>query len=225
MVAATPIDPFPTMLAVALGDVERTRLVAAWIFSTFESFYAEFRRLTWLAKTAFEGRDPAAAVANARTRLGLYNATVYALADKARLAYPALTEHYVLWPAVEVAYRARIRDRYEGDLAIAYLHSVMRRVHIGEWRPVDYTFGDLPRHGDMPRGRIRGRRLPLAGRSRRVERVAQGRGPNCPVPRSSSATPHASRSGSTIPSRRIRRQALSGSRWSAAASSATVAPT
>jgi hypothetical protein len=74
--AAIPIEPFPTMLAVAVGDVERTRLVAAWIFSTFESFYAEFQRLTWLAKSAFEARDPAAAVAYARTRLGLYNTTV-----------------------------------------------------------------------------------------------------------------------------------------------------
>jgi len=143
--AATPIEPFPTLLAVAVGDVERTRLVAAWIFSTFEGFYAEFRRLTWLAKTAFEARDPAAAVAYARTRLGLYNATVYALADNVRLACPALTEHEPLWLAVKDAYRVRIRERYEGDLAIAYLHSVMRRVHISEWRPVDYTFGDLPR--------------------------------------------------------------------------------
>ena len=133
------------MLSVAGGDAERTRLVAAWIFSTFESFYAEFRQLTWRAKSAFEARDAAAAVAHARTRLGLYNQTVYALADKVRLAYPALTEHEPLWLAVEDAYRVRIRDRYEGDLAIAYLHSVMRRVHIGEWRPVDYSFGDVPR--------------------------------------------------------------------------------
>src|SRR5690348_6083878 len=88
--SATPIERCAAMLSVAVEDAERTRLVAEWIFSTFESFYAEFRRLTWLAKTAFETRDPAAAVANARTRLGLYNATVYALADKVRLAFPAL---------------------------------------------------------------------------------------------------------------------------------------
>jgi len=143
--ASIPTDSFPTLLSMVAADEERTRLVAAWIFNSFENFYAEFRRLTWLAKTAFEARDPAAAVACARTRLGLYDATVHALADMVRLTYPALREHEPLWLAVEDAYRVRVRDRYEGDLAIAFLHSVMRQVHIGEWRPVDYTFGDLPR--------------------------------------------------------------------------------
>jgi isocitrate dehydrogenase kinase/phosphatase len=145
LAATNPIEPFAALLAAAATDAKRTRLVAAWIFSSFDSFYTEFRRLTWLAKDAFESRDPAAAVANARIRLGLYNATVYALADAVRAAYPALTEHERLWVAVHNAYRVRIRDRYESDLAIGYLNSVMRRVHIGEWRPVDYTFGDLPR--------------------------------------------------------------------------------
>jgi isocitrate dehydrogenase kinase/phosphatase len=143
--ASIPIDSFPTRLSVAATDEERTRLVAAWIFNSFETFYAEFRRLTWLAKTAFEAREAVAAVVNARTRLGLYDATVYALADEVQLNYPALREHEPLWLAVEDAYRVRVRDRYEGDLAIAFLHSVMRRVYIGEWRPVDYTFGNLPR--------------------------------------------------------------------------------
>src|SRR6185437_6013234 len=143
--AATPIEPFAAKLAAAATDEERACLVATWIFESFESFYAEFRRLTWLAKTAFEARDPAAAVSNARTRLGLYNVTVYALADEVRLAYPALTQRERLWLVVQYAYRIRIRDQYEGDLAIGYLHSVMRRVHISEWRPVDYTFGDVPR--------------------------------------------------------------------------------
>src|ERR1700740_3146114 len=95
--ASIPIDSFPTLLSIVAADEERTCLVAAWIINSFENFYAEFRRLTWLAKTAFEARDPAAAVVYARTRLGLYNATVYALADKVRLTYPALREHEALW--------------------------------------------------------------------------------------------------------------------------------
>ena len=143
--AATPADSFAAQLSAAPADKERTRLVAARIFDCFVSFYAQFHRLTQHAKTAFELRDPAAAVTHARTRLGLYDATVYALADELRLRYPALTEHEPLWRAVEEAYRERAQDRYDGDLAIAFLHSVMRRVHTGEWRPVDYSFGDLAR--------------------------------------------------------------------------------
>jgi len=143
-VVAVQVDSFPTRLSTAATSEERTRLVAAWIFKTFEDFYAEFRRLTWLAKTAFESHDPAGAVVYARTRLGLYNATVYALADEVRLSYPALKDYEPLWLSVEDIYRVRVRDRYEGDLAVAFLHSVMRRVHISEWRPVDYSFGNLP---------------------------------------------------------------------------------
>src|SRR5205085_6921890 len=31
-----------------------------------------------------------------------------------------------------------VHGRYEADLALAYLHSVQRRVHHGEWKPVEY---------------------------------------------------------------------------------------
>ncbi|MDE2137141.1 MAG: bifunctional isocitrate dehydrogenase kinase/phosphatase [Gammaproteobacteria bacterium] len=145
MAGATPADSLAAQLSAAPADKERSRLAAALIFDSFVSFYAEFRRLTRRAKTAFESRDPGAAVADARTRLGLYDATVYALAEELRVGYPALAEHEPLWLAVEEAYRARAGDRYDGDLAIAFLHSVMRRVYVGEWRPVDYAFGKLPR--------------------------------------------------------------------------------
>lgn len=145
MAGAIPTETFAAQSSAAAADKGTTHLVAARIFDSFVSFYAEFRRLTRHAKTAFEVRDPGAAIAGARTRLGLYDATVYALADELRVRYPALTEHEPLWLAVEGACRARAQDRYEGDLAIAFLHSVMRRVYSGEWRPVDYSFGDLPR--------------------------------------------------------------------------------
>lgn len=143
MAAATLTERFATQLSAAAAAHERTQLVAVWIFDSFVSFYAEFQRLTWLAKTAFEVRDPAAAVAHARTRLGLYDATVNALADELRGGYPSLIEDEPLWVAVGELYRAKAQNRYDGDLAIAFFHSIWRRVHHDEWRPVDYTFGDL----------------------------------------------------------------------------------
>lgn len=123
----------------------RTALVAERILGSFERFYAEFRRLTWLAEATFEARDHAATVAHARSRLGLYNAMVYALADELRRVLPQLAERESLWNGVMAAYLDGVSGRYEGDLAVAYLHSVMRRVHVGVWRPVDYAFGDLRR--------------------------------------------------------------------------------
>jgi isocitrate dehydrogenase kinase/phosphatase len=137
--------PLPGLIAAAPSDDARARLVAARILSSFEAFYEEFRRLTWLAQSCFEARDHAAAVAHAQARLSLYNGTVYALADELRAAYPSLAEHEPLWSMVEAAFLPQVGGRYEGDLAVAYLHSVMRRVHSGEWRPVDYGFGNLRR--------------------------------------------------------------------------------
>ena len=128
---------------VIAADSERTRiqLTAGWILETFDEVYAQFLRLTWAAKAAFECRDHPAAIANARRRLGLYNDTVYPLAEELQRAFPQLKEHGPpLWREIELAYRNALGGRYEADLALAYLHSAQRRVHHGEWQPVEYGF-------------------------------------------------------------------------------------
>ena len=135
-----PID-YPHLIAVAGTEDERIPLAAVWIRDVFERFYADWQQLTRLSKQAFERRDHPAAVAHARRRLGLYNATVYALAEDLRSVFPALAQHEVLWDDVEAAYLPLVRGIYEADLALAYLHSARRRVYRGEWRPVEYTFG------------------------------------------------------------------------------------
>jgi isocitrate dehydrogenase kinase/phosphatase len=141
---ADPALDYANQLAVADCDRTRIELTARWILEVFDRFYDEFLRLTWAAKTAFESRDPAVAVANARKRLGLYNATVYPLAEELRAAFPELMKRKPLWAQVEAAYRTATHNRYEADLALAYLHSAQRRVHHGEWKPVEYGF-DGPR--------------------------------------------------------------------------------
>jgi isocitrate dehydrogenase kinase/phosphatase len=128
-------------VASAASERARIELTAEWILSVFDLFYEEFLRLTWAAKATFESRDHPLAVANARRRLGLYNATVYPLAEELRAAFPSLHERAPLWRAVGAVYRDAVRGRYEADLALAYLHSAQRRVHHGEWKPVQYGFG------------------------------------------------------------------------------------
>ena len=115
--------------------------MAEWILREFDRFYEEFLRLTWEAKSAFESRDHATGVANARRRLGLYNATVYPLADELRITYPQLKAGEPMWREIESAYRLAVHGRYEADLTMAYLHSTQRRVHFGEWKPIEYGFG------------------------------------------------------------------------------------
>jgi len=129
---------YAARVSSAGSERARIQLTAAWILGVFDDFYAEFMRLTWTAKAAFESRDHPTAVANARRRLGLYNATVYPLADDLQSVFPQLKAHEPLWRQVEAVYRAMVDGRYEADLALAYLHSAQRRVHHGEWKPVEY---------------------------------------------------------------------------------------
>jgi isocitrate dehydrogenase kinase/phosphatase len=131
---------YAARLAGANGERARIALTAEWILSVFDSFYEEFLRLTWAAKAAFEGRDHRTAIANARKRLGLYNATVYPLGDDLEQAFPQLKKDESLWRKVEAAYEGAVHGRYEADLALAYLHSAQRCVNRGEWKPVVYGF-------------------------------------------------------------------------------------
>src|SRR5439155_1125896 len=87
----SPCADYATRLASAARERGRVELTAEWILSVFDSFYAEFLKLTWAAKAAFQSRDHPTSIANARRRLGLYNATVYPLADALRDAFPKLT--------------------------------------------------------------------------------------------------------------------------------------
>jgi isocitrate dehydrogenase kinase/phosphatase len=132
---------YAARLAAADSASARVELTAEWILSVFDGFYAQFRRLTWAAKAAFESREHATAIANARRRLGLYNATMYPLAEEVRRVFPELKVREPLWREVEAVYQAALEGRYEADLALAYLHSVERRIHHGEWKPVEYGFG------------------------------------------------------------------------------------
>jgi isocitrate dehydrogenase kinase/phosphatase len=134
--------PPPPELAAARTEAATNRAVAGWILAAFDAFYAEFRRLTWNAQRHFEERNYVAAVADARIRLGHYGATVYALADRLRAVCPHLVDRGVAWDEITRVYASLSSGRYEAGLAIAYLNSVKRRVHIAGWTPVEYAFGD-----------------------------------------------------------------------------------
>ena len=144
------ITDYAALVASAESERARVKLSAAWIASVFDEFYEEFLKLTWLAKASFENRDPPASVAHAKRRLGLYNATVYALAEDLRAAFPALARREALWVEVEAAFLPPVAGRYEADLALAYLHSARRRLYHGDWKQVEYAFGE---HQPAPHAR------------------------------------------------------------------------
>lgn len=137
-----PRHDYPALVSAAESEHERIRLTAEWIAGAFNDFYAGFLELTWAAKTAFEQRDFASSVAHAKRRLGLYNATVHALAEELRAAFAAIAESEELWVRLQSDYLPLVQGSYEADLALAYLHSARRRLFRAHWRPVEYAFGE-----------------------------------------------------------------------------------
>jgi isocitrate dehydrogenase kinase/phosphatase len=136
-----PATDYAMRIASAESEAARIELAGAWIGAAYEQTYAEFQRLTWLAKSAFEACDHPGAVACAKARLGIYNSTVYPLAEALRAAFPALAEHESLWEKVEAAFVPGRDGRYDMDVALAYIHSARRCLYQGEWKPVEYAFG------------------------------------------------------------------------------------
>lgn len=118
---------------------------AAAILTLFGAYYAEYNRLAWAAKAAFENRDPATSLTVARRRLTIYSETIHQAARRLTRVLPQLTADEPLWRRIEEAYLPLTEGRYEQDLALAYIHSVRRLLFQDEWTPVEYSFGNTGR--------------------------------------------------------------------------------
>ncbi len=119
---------------------EKVALTADWILQVFADYYTESRHIPALAKQAFEARDHATSLDLSRRRLALYSAGVEELGTKLRRAFPQVANDAMLWQEVEGRYLPLIQGRYEADLAFAFINSVKRMIHQGEWQPVEYAF-------------------------------------------------------------------------------------
>jgi len=118
-------------------------LLAQWALWEFDLFYSSFKTITESAKTAFETREYQASLTISRKRLSLYSDSMFKLGEKLADAFSPISRDQALWEVIEEKYRQLVRNRYEGDLALAYIHSVRRSLFLGEWSPVAYSF-DTP---------------------------------------------------------------------------------
>ena len=135
----------PDLLAqigAAKSADDRVRLTAELILQTFDDYYLESRGLPALAKAAFERRDPATTIALSKRRLSIYSISVAQLGAELKAAFPDLGRQDRLWHEIERLTLPLIGDRYEADLAFAYIHSVRRKVYQDDWTPVEYGFGE-----------------------------------------------------------------------------------
>ena len=125
------------------SDSKKIELLAQWTLCEFDLFYSRFQVITESAKTAFETRDYQASLTISKKRLSLYSDSMYKLGENLSDAFTPTSTDQGLWEVIEEKYRQLVRNRYEGDLALAYIHSVRRALLLGEWSPVDYSF-DVP---------------------------------------------------------------------------------
>ena len=125
------------------SDTKKIELLAQWALCEFDLFYSRFQVITESAKTAFETRDYQASLIISKKRLSLYSDSMYKFGENLSDAFSPISRDQGLWEVIEEKYRQLVRNRYEGDLALAYIHSVRRALLLGEWSPVDYSF-DVP---------------------------------------------------------------------------------
>jgi isocitrate dehydrogenase kinase/phosphatase len=131
---------YPGKIAAANVRGEKIAHAADWILSQFAAYYSESRHIPELAKKAFEQRDHGTSLELSKRRLALYSTSISELGAQLRDAFPGVSTDAALWAEIEQRFLLLIQGRYEADLAFAFINSVKRRIHQGEWEPVEYSF-------------------------------------------------------------------------------------
>ncbi|NIM73414.1 MAG: bifunctional isocitrate dehydrogenase kinase/phosphatase [Gammaproteobacteria bacterium] len=130
-----------SLIAGTANQGEKVALAADWILQAFAAYYTESRDIPALAEKAFEARDHATSLELSKRRLALYSIAINSVGMRLKKAFPRVANDESLWREIEGGYLPLIEGRYEADLAFAFLNSVKRRIHQGEWQPVEYAFG------------------------------------------------------------------------------------
>ena len=110
-------------------------LIAQLVMSEFKAFYERYKEITESAKEAFEKCDFQESLQISQRRLSLYSESMYRLGEEITKSYPDVSKDQEFWDGVEENFRNFVKNIYEGDLALAYLHSVRRSIFRGEWTP------------------------------------------------------------------------------------------
>jgi len=164
-----PIKPAPAALQTTqivsdglgefttdLGDTEKAETLARIILATFDDYYTRSRKIPWLAKQAFEQRDWPCAIELSQERISIFSATISLAAPILKKAIEKTEQPDGFWDLVEDKFRALVSERYEADLALAYLASMRRQTHQNIWIPLAHDFDivaapepDFLRHFDV----------------------------------------------------------------------------
>ncbi|MBT3307654.1 MAG: bifunctional isocitrate dehydrogenase kinase/phosphatase, partial [Alphaproteobacteria bacterium] len=99
-------------------------------------YYTRSRKIPWLAKEAFETRDWPHAIELSQERISIFSVSI---SNAAPIITKMIGETDLIdgfWDTVEEHYQSLISERYEADLALAYLASMRRRTYQNIWNPI-----------------------------------------------------------------------------------------
>lgn len=134
------VERFCFRMMGATRRSQRLRITAEWVMQQFEQFYLEFLEVPHLAKAAFEQQNHATSIWLSRHRLSLYSSYVYQMGIYLKAILPNVSVDADFLNDLEKLYWEMAEDRYEADVAYAFMHSLRRIVYRDEWKPVDYSF-------------------------------------------------------------------------------------
>ena len=113
--------------------------VSELVLGEFRNFYRQFQEIPEHSRQAFEDRDHARSLRLSSRRLQLYSISIRDFSDRIKREYPEQVADESSWERVEARYLEAVEGEYAADLAMAYLHSIRRKIYQGEWRVNDYA--------------------------------------------------------------------------------------
>ena len=138
--ASSAAQRFSFRMIGAARREDRLRFTAEWVMTQFEQFYQEFLEVPYLAKAAFEQQHHATSIWLSRHRLSLYSSAIHRMGAYLKAVQPNISNDVDFLNALESLYWEMVEDRYEADVAYAFMHSLRRIVYRDEWKPVEYSF-------------------------------------------------------------------------------------
>jgi isocitrate dehydrogenase kinase/phosphatase len=133
-------EQFTFRMVGAAQREDRIRMTAEWVLAQFEQFYAEFLDVPYQARTAFEQQHHSTSIWLSRYRLSLYSSYIHRMGAYLKAIQPNISVDVNFLNQLEARFWRMVENRYESDVAYAFMHSIRRMVYRDEWKPVEYSF-------------------------------------------------------------------------------------
>ena len=128
---------------------DRIRITADWILTQYEQFYRDFLEVPYRAREAFEQQNHGVSIWLSRHRLSLYSNYIHRMGAYLKAIQPSISTDANFLEQLEAQFWRVVEDRYEADVAYAFMHSIRRMVYRDEWKPVGYSFWDAREESDQ----------------------------------------------------------------------------